>query len=163
MISNNSVLLHSRHVVNKPPDPKLTEIGLNMGQYLDIGQKVLFGNPRQGFSKSQKLPLRRLGTFTVTKRITSTTYQIQDDNDPMNTKTMPRNHSVEYYLNQETLPPMIEEYVPMDRRHDNFYERFMEQRIHELKKPDQTVMEDSPISCWTSPCNSYYTSQETSQ
>ena len=38
---------------------------------------------------------------------------------------------------------MTEEYVPMDRRHDDFYERFMEQRIQKVKNPEQSGMEDS--------------------
>ena len=40
-----------------------------------------------------------------------------------------RNQLLEYYPKEETLPPMIEEYVPTDRPPDDFYERFMEQRI----------------------------------
>ena len=31
----------------------------------------------------------------------------------------------------------------MDRRHDDFFERLMEQRIQKLNKPEQPVMEDS--------------------
>ena len=38
---------------------------------------------------------------------------------------------------------MREEYVPMDRRHDDFYERFMEQRIQKVNSPEQSSMEDS--------------------
>ena len=38
---------------------------------------------------------------------------------------------------------MIEEYLPMDRRHDNFFERFMEQRIQKLNNSKQPFMEDS--------------------
>ena len=38
---------------------------------------------------------------------------------------------------------MIEEYVPMDRRPDDFHERFMEQRIQNLNNPGQSGMEDS--------------------
>ena len=37
---------------------------------------------------------------------------------------------------------MIEEYVPMDKRHDDFYERFMEQRIQKMNNPGQLGMED---------------------
>ena len=37
---------------------------------------------------------------------------------------------------------MIEEYVPMDRRHDDFYERFMEQRLQKINNPGQLSMED---------------------
>ena len=56
---------------------------------------------------------------------------------------MHRNHLVEYYPKEETLPPMIEEYVPMDRRHDDFYERFMEQRFKKINNPEPSSMEDS--------------------
>ena len=38
---------------------------------------------------------------------------------------------------------MIEEYVPMGQRHDDFYERFMEQRIKNINNPRQANMEDS--------------------
>ena len=38
---------------------------------------------------------------------------------------------------------MIEEYVPMDRRHDDFYERFMEQRFQKINSPGRSNMEDS--------------------
>ena len=114
-----------------------------LGQHLEIGQKVLYGNHRQDLSKSQKLQQRRLGPFTVTKRVTNTTYQIQDDKDPTVFKTVHRNHLVEYYPKEETLPPMIEEYVPMDRRPGDFYERFIEQRLHKIYNPEQFGMEDS--------------------
>ena len=38
---------------------------------------------------------------------------------------------------------MIEEYVPMDRRPDDFYERFVEQRFQKINSPGQSSMEDS--------------------
>ena len=38
---------------------------------------------------------------------------------------------------------MIEEYIPSDKRHDNTYERFMEQRIQMLNDPDPVVRSDS--------------------
>ena len=56
---------------------------------------------------------------------------------------MHRNRLVEYYPKEETLPPMIEEYVPMDQRPDDFYERFMEQRIQKINNPGQSGMEES--------------------
>ena len=114
-----------------------------LGQHLEIGQKVLYENHRQDFSNSRKLQQRRLGPFTVTKRVTNTTYQIQDDKDPTIFKAVHRNHLVEYYPKEETLPPMIEEYVPMDRRPVDFYERFMEQRIQKINNPGQSGMEES--------------------
>ena len=91
-----------------------------LGHHLDVGQKVLYQNHRQDLSKSQKLQQRRLGPFTVTKRVTSTTYQIRDDKDPSITKTIHRNHLVEYCPKEESLPAMIQEYVPHDQRQDFF-------------------------------------------
>ena len=38
---------------------------------------------------------------------------------------------------------MVEEYVPMDRRPDDFNERFMEQRIQKINHPGQSGMDDS--------------------
>ena len=38
---------------------------------------------------------------------------------------------------------MVEENVPMDKRHDDFYESFMEQRIHKINNPGQLGLEDS--------------------
>ena len=38
---------------------------------------------------------------------------------------------------------MIEEFVPMDRRPDDFYERFMEQPIQKINNPEHSDMEDS--------------------
>ena len=114
-----------------------------MGQHLEIGQNVFYENHRQNLSKSQKLQQRRLRPFTVTKRVTNTTYQFQDDKDPTIFKTVHRNHLVEYYPKEETLPLMIEEYVPMDRPPDDLFERFMEQRFQKLNNPAQSGMEDS--------------------
>ena len=67
-----------------------------MGYHLEIGQKVLYENHKQDPTRSQNLQQRRLGPFTVTTRITNTTYQIQDDKDPTVIKTVHRNHFVEY-------------------------------------------------------------------
>ena len=114
-----------------------------LGQHLEIEQKVLYENHRQDLSRSQKLQQRQLGPFTVTKRLTNTTNQIQDDKDPTIIKTVHRNNLVEYYPKEETLPPMIEEYLPMDRRHDDFYERFMEERLQKIENPEQSGTEDS--------------------
>ena len=55
---------------------------------------------------------------------------------------MHRSRLVEYYPKEETLPPMIEEYVPMDRRPYDSYERVMEQRIQKMNNPGHYGMED---------------------
>ena len=113
-----------------------------LGHHLEIGQKVLYENHRKDLSKTQKFHQRRLGPFTVTKRVTNTTYQIQDDKDSTILKTVHRNHLLEYYPKEKTLPTMIEDYVRMDRHHENFYEKFMEQRTQKLNNPEQSGMED---------------------
>ena len=114
-----------------------------MGQHLEVGQKVPYENHRQDLSEIQKSQQRRLGPFAVTKRVTNTTYQIQDDKDPTILKTVNRIHLVEYYPKEETLLPMIDEYVPIDRRPDDFCARFMEKRFHKVNNPGPYGMENS--------------------
>ena len=58
-------------------------------------------------------------------------------------KTEHRNHLVEYYPKEETPLPMIEEYVLMDQRHDDFYEKFIDQRIQKLNNSEQPGFENS--------------------
>ena len=83
-----------------------------------------------------------MGAFTVTKRITNTTCQIQDDKDPSITETVHSNHLVGNYPIEESLPAMIEEYVPHDQpNEENFYERFLEQRIGELNSFTEPLAE----------------------
>ena len=108
-----------------------------LGHHLEVGQKFLYENHKQDLTRSQNFQQRRLGPFTVTKLITNTTYQIQDDKDPTIIKTVHRNHLVEYYPKEGSLPAMIEEYVPPDQQ-NNFYKRFREQRARDLKNPSIT-------------------------
>ena len=56
---------------------------------------------------------------------------------------MNRNHLVQYNTKEEILSPMIEENVRMDKRHNDFYERFMEQRIQKINNPGQSSMKAS--------------------
>ena len=113
-----------------------------MGHHLEIGQKVLYEKHKQDLTRSQKLQ-QRLGPFTVTKRITNTTYQIQDDKYPTIIKTVHRNHLVELFPKEGSVPALIEEYVPSDHQNDNFYERFMEQRTRDLNNPSTAEEHDS--------------------
>ena len=55
---------------------------------------------------------------------------------------MHRNHLVDYYPKEETLPPMIKKCVPMDCRLEDFCERFMEQRIQKINNRGQSDMEN---------------------
>ena len=114
-----------------------------LGHHLEVGQKVLYENHKQDLTRYQKLQQRKLGAFTVTKRITNTTYQIQDNEDPTTIKTVHWNHLVEYYPREGSLPAMIEEYVPSDHQNDNLYERFMEQRTPDLNNPNTTEEHNS--------------------
>ena len=114
-----------------------------LGRHPEMGQKVLYENDKQDLTRSQKLQQRRLGPFTVTKGITNTTYQIQDGKDPTNIETVHRNHLVEYYPKEGSLPAMIEEYVPSDHQNENFYERFLERRTRDLNNPNTTEEHDS--------------------
>ena len=114
-----------------------------LGHHLEVGQKVLYENHKQDITRSQKHQQRRLGLYTVTKRITNTTYQIQDKKDTMIIKTVHRNHFVEYYPKEGSLPAMIEKYVPSDHQNDNFYQRSMKQRSRDLNNPSTTEEHDS--------------------
>ena len=80
---------------------------------------------------------------TVEKRVTNTTYQVQDDKHPTILKRMHRNHLVEYHPKGETLFPFIEDIVAMNRRHDDFCEKFMEQQIQKINNSNHSGMEDS--------------------
>ena len=114
-----------------------------LGHHLQIGQKVLYENHKQDLTRSQKFQDRRPGPFTVTKRITNTTYQIQDYKHPTVVKTVQGNHLVESYPKEGSLPAMIEEYVPSNYPNDNFYERLMEQRTRDLNNPSTIEEHDS--------------------
>ena len=114
-----------------------------LGHHLEIGQKVLYESHKQDLTRSQKIQQGQLGPYTVTKRITNTTYQIQEDKDPTIIKTVHRNHLVEYYPKEGSLPAMIEEYVPSDHQDDNFYDCFVEQRTRDLNNPSTTDEQDS--------------------
>ena len=114
-----------------------------LGHHLEMGQKVLYENHKQDLTRRQKIQQRTLGPFTVTTRITNTSYQIQDDKDPAVIKTVHRNHLVEYCPKEGSLPATIEEYVPSDQQNDNFLERFMEESTRDLNNPSTTDEHDS--------------------
>ena len=58
------------------------------------------------------------------------------------TKTVDRNRLVEYYPKEESLPAMIEDYVPHDQRHDDFYERLLEQKNGKLNSSTEPIAAD---------------------
>ena len=135
-------LLHSKHVMKKSLDHTLKK-WFKSRQQLDVGQEFLQENNHQDVSKMQTLQRRHFGPFTATERIINTTYQIRDDNDTTITKTQHCNHLIENCSKEETLTALIGENVPMDRRHGDVYERFMEQAVKKLNTPEHSSVEDS--------------------
>ena len=113
-----------------------------LGNHLNIGQKVLLENHRKDLSKSEKLQQLRLGPFTVTKRITNTTYQIIEDQNPENLRTVHRNHLIEYFPKEETLPPLIEEYTTPHRGDTDFYNNLVKGRIEQLNVSEPQKLGD---------------------
>ena len=73
----------------------------SLSQSLQIGKpprvRTESTSRKQDLTRNHKLQQRGLGHFAITKRITNTTYQFQDDKDPTIIKTVHRNHLVEYY------------------------------------------------------------------
>ena len=83
-----------------------------------------------------------MGPFTVTKRITNTTYQITEDQNPENLRTVHRNHLIEYFPKEETLPPLIEEYTTPHSGDTNFYSSFVKGRIEKLNVSEPQTLGD---------------------
>ena len=75
--------------------------------------------------------------------MTSTINQNQDDQHPTLVKTEHRNHLVDNYSKEESLPATIEDYIPSDKRPEHCYERFMKRYIKKLNDPDPVVRSDS--------------------
>ena len=70
----------------------------------------------------------RVGPFTVTKQITSTTYETKEDENPENVKVTHRNHLLEDFPKEETLPPLLTNYAPIEQD-DNFYKHLIQSQI----------------------------------
>ena len=97
---------------------------LKLGRPISTGQKVFLENHAQDLTRSQKLKQLRIGPFTVTKQITTTTYEIREDANPDNVKTTHRNHLIEYFPKEERLPPLITNYAVI-YRDSNFYKHLV--------------------------------------
>jgi hypothetical protein len=81
--------------------------------------------------KSQKLSNLRTGPFTITKVITDVNYEITLDENSDVKRTVHRNHLVEYYPIEKSLPPLIESYIERDtnfnrERTEEFYKQLNE-------------------------------------
>ena len=99
-----------------------------LGRPLEVGQKVLLENHKPNLFKPQKMKHLRVGPFTVTKQITNITYVIKQDENPENVKVTHRNHLLEYIPKEETLPPLLTNYAPIEQD-DNFYKHLVQSQI----------------------------------
>ena len=66
-----------------------------LGKELQVGQKVIRENFTKELNKSKKLSSLRSGPYTVLRKITNTTYEIELDENPGKTLHSHRNHLVE--------------------------------------------------------------------
>ena len=88
-------------------------------------------------SRSQKLKQLRVGPITVTKQITNTTYEIQEDANPDNIKVTHRNHLIEYFPKEERLPPLINNYAPPITKDSDFYKHLVQSQINDYNSNQQ--------------------------
>ena len=108
-----------------------------LGRPIKIGQKVFLENHTADLCRSQKLKQLRFGPFTVTKQITNTTYEIQEDANPDNIKVTHRNHLIEYIAKEERLPPLIANYAPLITKDSDFYKHSVQSQINEYNSNQQ--------------------------
>ena len=91
---------------------------------LQVGQKVLRDNFTKELNKSKKLSSLRSGPYTVLRKNTNTTYEIELDENPGKSLHSHRNHLVEYLPKDATVPSQIMDYnrpEEMPDDHRQFY------------------------------------------
>ena len=94
-------------------------------------------NHTADLSRSQKLKQLRVGPFTVTKQITNTTYEFQEDANPDNIKVTHRNHLIEYFPKEERLPPLITNYAQPITKDSDFYKHLVQSQINDYNSYQQ--------------------------
>ena len=77
---------------------------------LQLGQKVLCENFNKELNKSKKLSSLRSGPYTVLRKITNTTYEIELDENPGETLHSHKNRLIEYFPINAIVPSMIKDY-----------------------------------------------------
>ena len=88
-------------------------------------------------SRSQKLKQLRVGPFTVSKQVTNTTYEIQEDAYPDNIKVTHRNHLIEYFPKEERLPSLFTNYAPPIAKDSDFYKHLVQSQINDYNSNQQ--------------------------
>ena len=77
---------------------------------MQVGQKVLRENFTKELNKSKKLSSFRSGPYTVVRKITKITYEIELDENCGKTLHSHRNHLIEYFTLDASVLSMIETY-----------------------------------------------------
>ena len=75
-----------------------------LGKELQVGQKVLRENFTKELNESKKLSSLRSGPYTVLQKITKTIYEIGLDELPGKALHSHKNHLIEYFPKDETIP-----------------------------------------------------------
>ena len=84
---------------------------------------------------------KRVNPFTVTKQITNTTYEIRQNANPDNIKVTHRNHLIEYFPEEERLPPLITNYAPI-AKDSGFYKQLVQSQIDDYNPNQQRCSQD---------------------
>ena len=108
-----------------------------LGRPINIGQKVFLENHTADLSRSQKSKQLGVGPFTVTKQITNTNYEIQEDANPDNIKVTHRNHLIEFFPKEERLPPLITNYASPITKDSDFYKHLVQLQINDYSSNQQ--------------------------
>ena len=96
-----------------------------MGKEMQLSQKVFRENFNKGLNKSKKLSSLRSGPYTVLRKITNTTYEIELDENPGKTLHSHGNHLIESFPEDATVPAMIRNYnrpQKLPKNHRQFYQ-----------------------------------------
>ena len=99
-----------------------------LGKYIKAGQKVFLENEALDLTKFQKLKHLPIGSFTVTRQITNTTYGTREAASHNNVQTTHKNHLIRYLQKQKRLSPFIINYAVTFRDSD-FYKHSVNSQI----------------------------------
>ena len=114
------------------------------GQPLSVRQKLFLENRALDLTKSQKLKQLRVEHFTVTRKITNTTYEIREHSNPYNDKTRHRNHLIEKFTKEERLSSFISNYVVISRD-SKFYKRLVHSQLEQYNSGEENHSLDVTI------------------
>ena len=106
-----------------------------LGKEIEVGQQILMENHSIETGKSKKLNELRSGPFTVTRKITNVNYEIELNSNRDVKKVAHRNHLIEYYPAEETVPQLVDEYGIHNDSLQPFYQNLMNSQLNKLNTP----------------------------